>query len=103
MHESIEAALRQSRDVRLLSFVDLIQLIRAERYDPHFAIGHIDAIGAFEILAACDLLRLGAGDVPDRIGTGRLEVSARSRFHAHVRSVDALSVAGGVIHESASL
>src|SRR6266851_7467082 len=102
MHQTIEAALRERRDVRLLTVVDLIQLVGTERNHPHFSVRDLDAVGSFEVLSLSNLLRFIAGDLPDGIRSGGLEVSARAGFQTAVGNVNALAVARGIVQKCGS-
>src|SRR5260370_20668602 len=102
MDQSVETALRKSRHVRLFSLVELIQLVRSKRDDPQLAVGPLHPVGPLEVLAARDLLGLCACDFPDRIGSGRFEVSASSSFQAAARNGNGGTVADGIVEESAS-
>src|SRR5438105_15630032 len=101
-HKTVEASLRKSGHIGLLTVIDLIQLVCAEGNDPQLPAFGFQAVRSLQIVTGGDLLRFVFSDLPDRIGAGGLEVSARAGFQSAVGNVHGDPVAGEIIEERAA-
>src|SRR5712691_12393527 len=101
MHQPIQASLRKLRYIGLFALVDLIKLVRAEGDDPDFPIDDIDTVRAIQFASGRDLLRLVSGNLPDGVGSRRLE-SVGASLHSSVGDVDCLPVGCEIVEEGAA-